>query len=161
MESFPPSFKFALVRTHASGGLLVLLLSVVRVAWRLTHRPPPFAHHMAAWERALAHLVHDALYLAILAMPMIGWAILSAHPARPGQGIGLIGALQLPPIGFISHWHDPFQKAMHERFVGVHEAGGWILLALLLLHIGGALKHQWIDKHAELARMGVGRVRPS
>jgi cytochrome b561 len=50
---------------------------------------------------------------------------------------------------------------MHERFVGVHEAGGWILLALLLLHIGGALKHQWIDKHAELARMGVGRVRPS
>jgi cytochrome b561 len=47
---------------------------------------------------------------------------------------------------------------MHECFVGVHEAGAWFLLGLL--HVAGALKHQWIDKHAELARMGIGRVRP-
>jgi cytochrome b561 len=48
---------------------------------------------------------------------------------------------------------------MHERFVGLHEAGGWILSGLLLLHVAGALKHQWIDRHAELARMGIGRLR--
>jgi cytochrome b561 len=159
MESFPPSVKFVLVRTHASGGLLVLVLSLARVVWRVTHRPPPFAAGMSRWERTLAHAVHYALYVAMLAMPLIGWAILSAHPARPGHGIGLVGPVQLPPIAFISHWQDPFQKAMHERFVGVHEAGAWILLALLLLHVAGALKHQWIDKHAELARMGIGRVR--
>jgi cytochrome b561 len=160
MESFPQSVRFLLVRTHATGGLLVLVLSVLRVVWRLTHRPPPFSADMSAWERALAHGVHYALYLAMLSMPLIGWAILSAHPAHPGHGIGLVGALQLPPIGFISRWQDPFQKAMHERFVGVHEAGAWILLGLLLLHVAGALKHQWIDKHAQLARMGMGRVRP-
>jgi cytochrome b561 len=95
----------------------------------------------------------------MLAMPLIGWAILSAHPARPGHGIGLVGPLQLPPIGFISRWQDPFQRAMHERFVGLHEAGAWIMLGLLL-HVVGALKHQWMDKHAELARRRIGRVRP-
>jgi len=160
MESFPQSIRFMLVRTHATAGLLVLLLLVLRVMWRITHRPPPFADDMPAWERLLAHLAHYALYGLMLAMPLIGLAILSAHPPRPGQGIALLGPLQVPPIGFISRWQDPFQKAMHERFVGAHSVGAWIILGLLLLHVAGALKHQWIDKHAELARMGVGHVRP-
>jgi cytochrome b561 len=160
MESFPRPVRFLLVGTHAIAGLLVLVLSVVRVLWRLTHPPPPLAPDMSAWERALAHAVHYALYLMMLVMPLIGWAILSAHPSRPGHGIPLLGPLELPPFGFISRWQDPFQKLMHDRFVGLHEAGGWIMLGLLLLHVAGALKHQWIDKHAELARMGVGRVRP-
>ena len=160
MESFPQSIRFLLVRTHATAGFLVLLLSVLRVVWRLTHRPPAFSADVARWERALAHVVHYALYVMMLSMPLIGWAILSAHPARPGHGIALLGPLQVPPIGVISHWQDPYQKAMHERFVGVHAAGGWIVLGLLLLHVAGALKHQWIDKHAELARMGVGRAQP-
>jgi cytochrome b561 len=159
MESFPQSIRFLLVRTHATAGLLLLALSVLRVVWRVTHRPPPFAADMAAWARGLAHSAHYALYLMMLSMPLIGWAILSAHPAGPGHGIALLGPLQGPPIGFISGWQDPYQKAMHERFVGLHEAGGWILSGLLLLHVAGALKHQWIDRHAELARMGIGRVR--
>jgi cytochrome b561 len=54
MERFPQSIRFLLVRTHASGGLLVLALSVLRVVWRLTHRPPPFSGAMSGWERALA-----------------------------------------------------------------------------------------------------------
>jgi cytochrome b561 len=160
MESFPRPIRFLLVGTHAIAGLLVLVLSVVRVLWRLTHRPPPLAADMTAWERTLAHAVHYALYLMMLVMPLIGWAILSAHPSHPGHGIPLLGPLELPPFGFISRWQDPFQKLMHDRFVGLHETGGWIMLGLLLLHVAGALKHQWIDKHAELARMGVGRVRP-
>jgi cytochrome b561 len=151
MESFPQSIRFLLVRTNATAGLLVLLLSVLRVVWRVTHRPPPFAADLAAWERGLAHSAHYALCVMMLSMPLIGWAILSAHPPRPGHGIALLGPLQLLPIGFISRWHDPYQKAMHERFVGVHETGGWIMSGLLLLHVAGALKHQWIDKHAELA----------
>jgi cytochrome b561 len=160
MESFPPPSRFLLVGTHAIAGVLVLVLSVMRVLWRLSHRPPPLAADMSAWERNLAHAVHFALYLMMLVMPLIGWAILSAHAPRPGHGIPLVGPLELPPFGFISRWQDPFQKHMHDRFVGLHETGGWIMLGLLLLHVAGALKHQWIDRHAELARMGVGRVRP-
>jgi cytochrome b561 len=71
-ERFPPSIRFLLVRTHATGGVLVLVLSVVRVVWRLTHRRPPLSGDMSGWERALAHLVHYALYLAMPAMPLIG-----------------------------------------------------------------------------------------
>ena len=160
MESIPRPTRSLFVATHAMAGVLVLVLSLVRVLWRLTHRPPPLAADMSALERGLAHAVHYALYLMMLVMPLIGWAILSAHPSQPGHGIPLLGPLELPPFGFISRWQDPFQKLMHDRFVGLHEAGGWIMFGLLLLHVAGALKHQWIDKHAELARMGVGRVRP-
>jgi cytochrome b561 len=160
MGGFAPATRFWLVRTHASAGFLVLLLSVLRVAWRVTHPPPPFPAGMSVWERALAHMVHYTLYGTMLAMPLIGWAILSAHPPRPGHGIALLGPLQGPPLGFISRWQDPFQKTMHDRLVEVHTVGGWLMFGLLLLHVGGALKHQWIDRQAELARMGLGSERP-
>jgi len=159
MEGYQAPLKGILVGTHAMAGLSVLVLSVLRVFWRLTHRPPPYPGDMAPWERFCAHVAHYALYILMLAMPLIGWSILSAHPARPGQGIHLLGSLQIAPISFISHWTDPFQKAMHDRFVGLHTVGAWILFAVLVLHVAGAFKHQLIDKHAELARMGVGRVR--
>jgi cytochrome b561 len=71
-----------------------------------------------------------------------------------------LGPLQWPPLGFISRWQDPFQKTMHDRLVEVHTVGGWLMFGLLLLHVGGALKHQWIDRQAELARMGLGSERP-
>jgi len=109
----------------------------------------------------LGHAVHYVfLYLMMLVMPLVGWAILSVHAPRPGHGIPLVEPLELAPFGCISPWQDPFQKLMHDRFVALHETGGWIMLGLPLLHVAGALRQQWIDKHAQLARMGVGRVRP-
>ncbi|WP_174274423.1 cytochrome b/b6 domain-containing protein, partial [Sphingomonas bacterium] len=56
----------------------------------------------------------------------------------------------------------PAQKEKHEQIETVHGIGGYILLLLLFFHIAGALKHQFIDRHRELARMGIGepeRVR--
>ncbi|HEX3848954.1 MAG TPA: hypothetical protein VHV81_16340 [Steroidobacteraceae bacterium] len=52
---------------------------------------------------------------------------------------------------------DARQKAAHTLFVDLHSIGAWILAARLVLHVAGALEHQWVDRHAELARMGVGR----
>jgi cytochrome b561 len=49
------------------------------------------------------------------------------------------------------------QKAAHATFVDIHSAGGWIFVALLCLHVAAALKHQYIDRHPELQRMGIGR----
>jgi cytochrome b561 len=51
----------------------------------------------------------------------------------------------------------PAQRAKRKQIGEVHEAGGWVLLILLLLHVGGALKHQFLDGEAEFARMGLGR----
>jgi cytochrome b561 len=159
MESLEKSWKEVVVPLHFSCGMTVLALSVVRVLWRLTHRPPPLLPGMARWERAAAHTAHALLYVLMLVMPLIGWAIISAHPARP-QGAAMIwGVLRLPAIGPISHLPETPQKAAHEWFVGAHTAGGWILIGLLVLHVAGALKHQWYDRHAELARMGIGSSR--
>jgi cytochrome b561 len=53
------------------------------------------------------------------------------------------------------------QHELHEKFVDWHAVGGVLLIVLLLLHVLGALKHQFIDKHSEFARMGIGRGKPS
>ena len=66
--------------------------------------------------------------------------------------------IKLPVIGPISTLEPHFQAQMHTNFVTAHTIGGYTLLALLLLHVAGALKHQFVDGHRECARMGVGRV---
>lgn len=182
---------------HVSSGLTILLLTIVRIVWRLTHRPPPFLP-MHAWERALAHVVHSLFYVAMIAMPLSGWALISAsppvgsagaayaeaNPIRRPEGEARVGArpsaqapavarkkrgpqmlwgiVQVPliaPINAIGR--DPAgvprQRALRQTFGGAHEIGGWIFLALLALHLAGALKHQFLDRHRELARMRLRR----
>jgi cytochrome b561 len=51
------------------------------------------------------------------------------------------------------------QHVLHEEFAAWHGVGGYLLLSLLILHIAGALKHQFIDRQSEFARMGIGRRR--
>ena len=51
----------------------------------------------------------------------------------------------------------PAQRELHERIETTHLIGGWLMLALLVLHVAGALKHQYVDRKRELARMGLGR----
>jgi hypothetical protein len=76
------------------------------------------------------------------------WGVVPLPSIRPIQAIGA-SAGGLEP-----------QKELHEEFVAWHSVGGWILIALMILHVAGALKHQILDRHAELARMGIGKRRP-
>ncbi|MBM6576500.1 cytochrome b [Microvirga sp. SRT01] len=194
---------------HVSSGITILALTVVRVGWRLTHRPPPQLP-MARWEHRLAHVVHFLLYAAMLLLPFSGWALVSANPPagspgaewaaanRPappppaptlkpdptskggpaGEGKGggqpprkrgptmLWGVVALPLIGPVNEMGRtaagvPGQRELHERIETFHALGGWVMLALLALHIAGALKHQFVDRERELARMGIGRRRKS
>jgi cytochrome b561 len=157
MEGLTPPQKGIVVPFHISCGMTVLALTVLRILWRMTHRPPPFSAHLAPWERHAAHTAHALLYVLMIAMPLIGWAIISAHPPRPQGAASIWGFIRLPALSPISHLADPEQKAAHGTFVSAHSIGGWILMGVLVLHIAGALKHQWIDRHPELARMGIGR----
>jgi cytochrome b561 len=159
MEGFKPELRGIIVPLHISSGITVLTLTVFRLGWRLSHRPPPFHAEMASWERGIAHAAHGMFYFLMIGMPLTGWAIISAHPPRPGAGIMIWGLLRLPPIPPVSHLDTVAQKAAHESFVQVHSIGGWIFAALLLLHIAAALKHQFYDGRVSLARMGVGRLR--
>lgn len=190
---------------HVSSGITILVLSLVCVGWRLTHRPPPYLP-MAGWEKGLAHGIHFLLYAAMLLMPLSGWALVSSNPpagspgaawaaenppgpppaptlkpdtrsqggpAGEGKGGGLPprkrgpmliwGVVPLPmitPVQQLGRTAEgvPEQRALHERVETFHAIGGWVLLALLLLHVGGALKHQFVDRRRELARMGLGRA---
>jgi cytochrome b561 len=167
---------------HVSSGITILVLTVVRIIWRLTHKPPPFLP-MAPWERGLAHVIHFCLYLAMLAAPLTGWAMQSAHvdkpkptvegAAPPPQPVGppkphktmIWGLFELPklkPVTDIGQGPDgPAKlKEAHEQLEGLHGTIGWIFLFLLILHIAGALKHELIDKKRQLARMGVGKAEP-
>ena len=165
---------------HISSGITILALTLVRIAWRLTHKPPPLLP-MAEWERRLAHTNHFLLYLAMLLMPFSGWAMVSAsppagspgaalaaeqraasgQPPRKGDGPLIWGLFTLPAIGPVAEVGRtaeglPEQRALHERIETFHLLGGWLMLALFLLHVAGALKHQLIDRRRELARMGLG-----
>lgn len=170
---------------HVSSGLTILILSVFRVGWRLLHKPPPFLP-MKRWESRLAHGVHVALYAAMLVLPFSGWALISSSPPAGSPGAALVTAERaaalpvgtpvpaprkpamfwnLVPVPLIAPINEmgrmptgvAGQRTLHDRLESLHGLGGWIMLFLLVLHIGGALKHQFIDRMPELARMGVGR----
>jgi len=78
-HDFVPKAVFAF---HISSGVTILALTIVRIAWRLTHKPPPYLP-MRTWEKQLANIVHFLLYCAMLASPLTGWAMISAHADKP------------------------------------------------------------------------------
>lgn len=168
---------------HVSSGITILALTIVRIVWRLTHRQPPMLP-MAPWERWLAHIVHVLLYCALLAGPLTGWAMTSTHVARPPTQAaqvdaapqpgpppkprqmmiwGMIPLPKLPPIVAIGEGPGGPEKLeeAHELFEARHQAIAFILLGLFVLHVAGALKHQFVDRRRELARMGIGRPEPA
>jgi cytochrome b561 len=128
---------------HKAIGLTVLLLTAGRVAWRLMHRPPPLPAHTPVWERGLAHAVHWALYLLMIAMPVTGWLMVSGSATR--RPLTWFGLFDLPylPVG------ETAGGIGHEA----HELLGWLMLALVVLHIAAALRHRLILKDGILGRM--------
>lgn len=130
---------------HKAFGIIVLLLTVVRIAWRLGHRPPPLDSHLKMWEKGLAHATHALFYIMMLALPITGWMMTSAHPKAPPISIfGLFDFPKLPILG------DKMLGGIgHEG----HEIMGTLLLVTVALHILGALKHSIIDKRPSLSRM--------
>jgi cytochrome b561 len=159
MEDFKPHLRGIVVPLHISSGLTVLILSVVRVAWRLTHSPPPFVDGLKRWEHTAAHAAHGLIYALMFLMPLTGWSLISAHPARPGGGPKFWGLVSVPQIPPIAHMEVTAQKAAHATFVELHSIGAWIFVGLLLLHVAAALKHQFHDRKPELERMGLGWSR--
>jgi cytochrome b561 len=146
---FSPT-KLKLYNWHKWAGITVLVLSAVRLLWRVTHRPPALpdgiAQAMPAWQRWAHHGTHHALYALFFLVPLIGWAYSSAA----GFPIVLFGVLPLPDF-------VPVDKALAEMIKPFHEFGAFALIGLAGLHIAAALKHQWIDKDGLLNRMWPGR----
>jgi cytochrome b561 len=152
-DYFPESAIRSVIDLHKSIGITVLGLVILRILWRLSHKPPAMPTTYAPWERAAAHFAHGALYLIILALPVSGWMHDSAWKGAATHPILLYGLIPWPRIGWIENV-DPAQKErLHTAFFAVHAYAAYALYALLALHIIGALKHQFWDREPELQRM--------
>ena len=137
------------VNPHKAIGILILVLTVARIAWRLMNPPPAMDPEIAAWERALAKAMHAIFYILLIALPLLGWIASSSF----GFGIDMFGLFQMPALPVA---HD---QEVGKQVIGLHKAGGTAIVLLTGLHILGALKHQFLDRNNVLGRMvpGFGR----
>jgi cytochrome b561 len=127
------------------------VLSATRLLWRLAKRPPALPQHiqstMPGWQTAAFHATHHLMYVLFFAVPLTGWAYSSAA----GFPIVWFGVLPLPDF-------VPVDKALAEAIKPFHMLTAFALAALVLAHVGAALKHQFIDRDRLLGRMGIGPV---
>lgn len=138
--------KLKLYSYHKWIGITVLLLVAVRVSWRLTHVPPPLPASVAAWQRQASAVVHGLLYGLMIAIPLSGWMMSSAK----GFPVVWFGVLQLPDL-------VGKDKALGDLLAEVHTILNFTLLALVVLHVGAALQHHFIERQPFLQRMGWGK----
>jgi cytochrome b561/polyisoprenoid-binding protein YceI len=136
--------SFVPMQLHKSVGITILLLTLVRLAWRLVHRPPaPLERGLAG---TLAKIVHWAFYTVLLVGPITGWIIVST--ARLKVPTLLFGVMPWP--------HLPLPTSLGEPMEAIHEALAWIAVTLFVLHVAGALRHQFM-----LGDRVIGRMAPA
>lgn len=138
--------RLKLYNWHKWAGITILLLSVLRLVWRLTHTPPALpptvVQAMPGWQMRAYHATHVAMYALFFIVPLVGWAYSSAA----GFPIVLFGVLPLPDF-------VPASKPLSELIKPWHEISAFALAGLVLLHVAAALKHHFIDKDGLLQRM--------
>jgi cytochrome b561 len=137
--------SFELIQLHKSFGFLLLGLVVLRIAWRLSNVTPPLPPETGQFERRAAPLAHFALYLFQLALPLSGWALVSASVlAIPSMPFGLFVVPNLP-IGISGGVEGLWLKA--------HGYLAYAGMALVALHLAASLRHHfWLHDNV-LARM--------
>lgn len=143
MQDLPLSpAKLQLYSFHKWAGVTVFMAVVVRLVWRVTHRPPALPTHMAPLERLAAHAGHHLLYLLMFAIPLSGWLMSSAK----GFQTVWFGVLPIPDL-------LDKDKELGDLLQTVHMSLNFLLIAVLLAHVGAALKHHFIDRDDVLTRM--------
>jgi cytochrome b561 len=141
IPGFTPT-KLKYFSWHKWIGLTVLWLAILRVLWRATHRAPELSMSMPGWQRKVAQWTHVLLYVLMFAIPVSGYLYSSAANVP----VVYLGLIPLPPIIGPSDTLKPVLKFVHIYL-------NYTLLALVLLHVLGALKHQFIDRDRLLSRM--------
>ena len=132
---------------HRSIGLTIFTLVALRLVWRLAHSPEPLPDDMAKWQIRLAVVTHWLLYVLMIVIPVTGY--LGASYTK--SGVAWFGRAT-------PRWAEP-NHDLAEQFFNVHGTLVWVLVALVALHVAGALKHWLIDKDGTFQRMGYARRR--
>ena len=126
---------------HVSLGLTAALLIALGVILRLRNRPAALPATLAAWQVKVASLTHVLLYVLLVLMPITGFLGVSLS----GEPIAFFGI----PLPVWTAGND----TLKEQFFTAHSLIAWALVALVLLHVLGALKHLLIDKNSVFGRM--------
>ena len=152
-DSLPDDWVRPVIDTHKSIGITVLGLVLLRILWRVSHKPPPLPAEFPSWERmrrarcALPALFVDDRPAAVRLVARFG---------MEGRGHASNASVQpvpWPRIGYVMNLDPTLKETLHDRFGALHTWLGYALYALLAMHVGGALKHEWIDRKSVLKRM--------
>jgi cytochrome b561 len=139
----------SLFALHKSLGLTVLVLTLARIAWRLSYRAPALPDSMPGWEKAASKLGHLLFYVLMLGLPLSGWAVSSTSSRNiPTTFFGLFEVPHLPVLSTLAD-----KAPAHEAAEAVHNAAGWVLIALLVIHVGAAIRHHLVLRDSVLTRM--------
>ncbi|HET7204729.1 MAG TPA: cytochrome b [Steroidobacteraceae bacterium] len=134
--------RASLMGWHVSFGMLVLLLALVRIAWKIANKGQPAVLGQVAWQRKAATAGHGILYLLILLQPLSGWLVVSSG----GSPAGFFGWFDFPALVAENH-------GLHEALEEVHEVLFNVLLVVAVVHVAAALYHHWVLRDATLRRM--------
>jgi cytochrome b561 len=142
------SVYHTLLSIHRPLGILILVLAAIRLVNRLFNPPPPLPDGMPGWQRAAAEGSHVLLYALMFAVPLVGWAMLSAA----SYPIVLYGSLQLPPIA-------PHNATLFAVLRETHTVLALLLFATFLAHLAAALTHALIFRDDVFPSMAFGIAR--
>lgn len=134
--------KLELYSWHKWFGVTAFLLVWLRLAWRVTHRPPALPESMAPLMRLAAHAGHAALYVLMIAIPLSGWLMSSAK----GFQTVWFGVLPIPDL-------VGRDKPLGDLLQQVHQALNLLLMLTLAGHVAAALWHHFVLKDDTLRRM--------
>jgi cytochrome b561 len=148
-QDFPGKSLFT--QTHKSIGLTVLMLSVVRLYWRLMNPPPPLPAGTGAFVRITSKTVHWIFYFLLIAIPLAGWSIVSVSPL--GIPTQYFWQFVWPHIGFLNGLSMDERRALLPIFVNIHNTLAFLAALLIAIHVGAALYHHFIRKDSVLRRM--------
>jgi cytochrome b561 len=126
---------------HKSIGVTVGVLVVLRLMWRLSHRPPPLPASMPGWEVTAARISHGLLYALLIAMPVIGF--LASNFTK--FGVKYFG-LQIGP--FFAE-----DQAARDALQALHGLLSYVLVVLVAIHVAAAVKHWLVDRDGVFQRM--------
>ena len=143
MQGLPLSpDKLKLYSWHKWVGVTVFLLALFRIAWRVTHQPPALPSSMPRLMQIAAHAGHHMLYMLMFLIPLSGWLMSSAK----GFQTVWFGILPIPDL-------LEKNKLLGDLLQTVHVSLNYLFIAVLIGHIGAALKHHFIDTDDILTRM--------
>lgn len=127
---------------HRSSGAVVLLLVLLRLAYRARHPAPPLPADLPSWQQLASRTVHALLYLCLLANALVGWWGTSAY----GAPISVFWLFELPPL-------TGKDEAAAKLALAIHGWIGIVLSVLIVLHVGAALWHRFVQRDGILGRM--------